>query len=310
MTEAKRKERQSIILITITAVVWGLAVVFQKTGMEHVGPFTFNFFRCIISTAFLSLVTFVISIKKKRDGIEEVSRSKKSLLLGGVLAGISLFLAMATQQVGILGTTASKAGFITTMYIVIVPLLGIFYGKRVSLKIWLCIGIAAVGLYLLSIKKGFVIEKGDLYVLVSAFFFALQIVVVDIFAPKADAIKLSLIQFIVSGILSFILMVGFETVTIAGLVGGASAIIYTGLLSSGVGFTLQIIAQKNLQPTITSLIMSSESIVSMVAGVVILGEVMTSKEVIGCVIMVFAIVLTQVQLPTKKFNEKLLRQTK
>lgn len=173
MNEQKRKETKGIVLLTITAIVWGLAFIFQRTGMEHIGPFAFNFFRCLLGTSFLLLVS--LFFRYKNAGHYKAANFKpklvtKNLLVGGTLAGVSLFLAMSFQQVGMVSTTASKAGFITTMYIVLVPLMGVFYGRRPSVKTWICVLIAAVGLYLISIKEGFVIEKGDFWYLYQPYY--------------------------------------------------------------------------------------------------------------------------------------------
>ena len=303
MNEQKRKETKGIILLTITAIVWGLAFIFQRTGMEHIGPFAFNFFRCLLGTSFLLLVS--LFFRYKNAGHYKAANFKpklvtKNLLVGGTLAGVSLFLAMSFQQVGMVSTTASKAGFITTMYIVLVPLMGVFYGRRPSVKTWICVLIAAVGLYLISIKEGFVIEKGDFLVFISAILFGFQIVVVDIFAPKVDSIKMNMTQFITCGILSLIVVLFKETVTIEAVKAAGVAIMYTGVISSGVGFTLQVVSQKSISPTIASLIMSTEAIFSLVAGILILGERLVPKEMLGCLVMVIAIVLAQVDLPKRK----------
>lgn len=300
MDQQKKRETQSALLMVLTAVIWGIAFVFQRTGMEHIGPFAFNFFRCVLSLLFLVSVSIFLKIKNKNVEKKKTNFNRKSLYIGGILAGIALFLGMSTQQVGMVSTTAAKAGFITTMYIVIVPIMGMFYGRKTTPKMWLCVAIAAVGLYMLSIKEGFVIEKGDFLVFLSAIFFALQIVIIDIFAPRADAIKLSMIEFATSGILSLIVTLSTETTTIAGIQAAGVAILYTGILSSGVGFTLQIVAQKNLPPTITSLIMSMESGVSAIAGVVFLSETLSSREIVGCIIMVVSVLLAQVDIPAKK----------
>lgn len=307
MNMQKRKETQSALLMILTSVIWGFALVFQRTGMDHIGPFAFNFFRCLISLIFLLILSTSLKLRRKSKGYEE-EKSKfksRSLIMGGVFAGIALFLAMSTQQVGMISTTASKAGFITTMYIVLVPIMGVFYGRKTTPKMWLCVAIACLGIYMLSIKDGFVIEKGDLLVFISAIFFALQIVIIDIFAPRVDAIKLSMVEFFTSGLLALVATLITETTTLMGVKAAFVAILYTGLLSSGVGFTLQIIAQKNLPPTITSLIMSMEAGVSAIAGVLFLGEVLSAREIVGCTIMVISVIIAQVQLPSKnKKNTK------
>lgn len=305
MDNQRKRELKGATLLMLTSIIWGVAFVFQKTGMEHVGPFAFNFFRCGVCVLFLFAMNFFFSQRSKRSTelVAEENKYKwykdKPLITGGLVTGTALFLAMSTQQIGMVSTTASKAGFITTMYIVLVPIMGMFYGRKVDGKMWLCVLIAAVGLYLLSIKEGFIIEKGDFFVFLSAIFFGLQIIAIDLFAPKADAIKLSMIQFITSGTLSFIAMLFLETVTVQGVMSAGVAILYTGLFSSGIGFTLQIVAQKNLQPTVSSLIMSTESGISVIAGVLILGEMLTRREILGCIIMAVAVVAAQVKLPKK-----------
>ncbi len=300
MNQQKKKETQSALLMVLTAVIWGIAFVFQRTGMEHIGPFAFNFFRCVLSLIFLLSVRVFLKVKNRNSEKKETNFSRKSLYLGGILAGLALFLGMSTQQVGMVSTSAAKAGFITTMYIVLVPIMGMFYGRKTTPKMWLCVIIAAVGLYMLSIKDGFIIEKGDFFVFLSAIFFGLQIVIIDIFAPKADAIKLSMIEFATSGLLSLIATLMTETTTMAGIQAAGIAILYTGVLSSGVGFTLQIVAQKNLPPTITSLIMSMESGVSAIAGVIFLHEALTSREIVGCIIMIIAVLMAQLDFPAVK----------
>lgn len=300
MNQQKKKETQSALLMVLTAVIWGIAFVFQRTGMDHIGPFAFNFFRCVLSLIFLLSVSVFLKVKNKGSEKKQTNFSRKSLYIGGILAGLALFLGMSTQQVGMVSTSAAKAGFITTMYIVLVPIMGMFYGRKTTPKMWLCVAIAAVGLYMLSIKEGFVIERGDFFVFLSAIFFGLQIVIIDIFAPKADTIKLSMIEFATSGVLSLVATLLTETTTMAGVQAAGLAILYTGLLSSGVGFTLQIVAQKNLSPTVTSLIMSMESGVSAIAGVIFLHEALTSREVVGCVIMIIAVLLAQLDFPAKK----------
>lgn len=311
MEQDKRKETRSAFLMIVTSVIWGIAFVFQRTGMDHIGPFAFNFFRCVLSILFLISISLILKYSKKNNILQQArgESKKKTLVIGGILAGLALFLGMSTQQIGMVSTTAAKAGFITTMYIVLVPIMGKFYGRKTTLKMWLCVFIACIGLYLLSIKNGFTIEKGDFMVFLSAIFFGLQIVIIDIVAKNTDAIKLSMIEFATSGVLSLIATLLTEHTTVSGIQQASIAILYTGLLSSGVGFTLQIIAQKNLSPTIASLIMSMESGVSAIAGVVFLGEVFTEREIIGCVIMVIAVVLAQVQIPSKNRRIKELRRS-
>lgn len=298
-------------MLSTNAFIWGIAFVFQKTGMEHLGPHTFNFFRSVACLLFLFLVDKYFSLRGKKE--DEVIKNKekyiwhkdKALIIGGVLIGTALFLGLTMQQIGLISTTASKAGFITTLYIVIVPILGIFYGRKTNLKMWISVIIATVGLYLLSIKSGFTIEKGDFFVLLSAIFYALQIVFIDLFAPKADAIKISMVQFSTTCVLSFILMVLFENITFGAVLGATVAILYTGVISSGIGTTMQIVAQKKISPTIASLIMSTEAIVSVIAGAIILGESLTARELIGCIFLAVAVVLAQINIPMKKRDKNI-----
>ena len=296
MNEIKKKETRGAALLTLTSILWGVAFIFQRTGMDHIGPFAFNFFRCLLSTSFLLLVSGFFRYKNAEHYRAANFKPKlftKNLLVGGTLAGLALFMGMSLQQVGMMSTTASKAGFITTMYIVLVPLMGVFYGKRPTPKTGLCVLIAAIGLYLISIKQGFVIEKGDFFVFLSAISFSFQIVVVD-------AIKLNMTQFITCGILSLIVVLLKETVTVEAVRSAGIALLYTGIASSGIGFTLQVVGQKHLSPTIASLIMSTESIFSLIAGMLVLGESMMARELFGCLVMVVAVVLAQVDLPKSK----------
>lgn len=302
MNQQKSKETKSALLMVLTSIIWGVAFVFQRTGMEHIGPFAFNFFRCAISIAFLFFVNLVFTKKRRSQGIIDNGFKSKSLILGGVITGTALFFAMSTQQVGMVTTTAAKAGFITTMYIVIVPVMGIFYGRNTTPKVWLCVVIAAVGLYLLSIKNGLTIERGDFLVFISAIFFALQIVFVDIFSPKTDSVRLCMVQFATSGILSLLVVIFKESITVEMVRSAFVAIVFTGLFSSGIGFTLQIIAQKDLPATITSLIMSSEAVVSVIAGVIFLGESLSNREMVGCIILVIAVFLAQINIPVRQKN--------
>lgn len=233
----------------------------------------------------------------KKPMEKETDKIKKSTMVGGVVCGIVLTVAMTFQQLGLSGgnaTTAGKASFITALYIVLVPLTGVFIGKRISVRIWICVFLAIIGLYLLSIKQGFSIQIGDLLVLTSAFFYALHILVIDYFSPKAKGVKLSMIQFFVATFLSGTVMLLIEEISWDFLLRSAIPILYAGMLSSGVGYTLQIIAQKDTEPTMASLIMSLESVFAVLAGAMILGERLSLREGVGCIIMFVAIMLAQI----------------
>lgn len=299
------KKMRGNLMLTLTAFIWGVAFVAQISGMEHLGPFTFNFSRNVVAGIFLFGLIKAWPIIMKKPMEEETESGKRSTLIGGIACGVALTIAMAFQQIGLSGpyaTTAGKAGFITALYIVLVPLTGIFIGKRVSIRIWLCVFVAAIGLYLLSIKQGFTIQIGDLLVLICAFFYTLHILVIDYFSPKSNGVKLSMIQFFVAAILSGIVMLFTEQISWSAIVSGAIPILYAGIFSSGVGYTFQIIAQKDTNPTMASLIMSLESVFAVLAGAVILGERLSLREGMGCIIMFVAIILAQ--LPEKKQKQE------
>ena len=230
-----------------------------------------------------------------------VPGSRKDLIVGGVCCGVLLFAASSLQQIGLVYTTAGKSGFITAFYIVIVPVLGIFLRQKVGWKIWTAVGIALVGLYFLCITEGFSVNIGDFYVFLCALLFSLHILVIDYFAPRVDGVKMSCIQFFVCGLISLIPMFALETPTISGLLAGWFPLFYAGVLSCGVGYTLQIVGQKNVNPTVASLLLSLESCFSVLAGWIILGERLSVREGMGCVLMFAAIILAQ--LPEKKKEE-------
>ncbi len=291
-----RKMRGNLMLL-FTSFIWGASFVAQISGTKEIGVFTFNFSRNIVAgfslLILLQLWPYIMKnpIKKETEGV------KKYNIRGGIACGIVLTMAMTFQQLGLTGpnaTTAGKAGFITALYIVLVPLTGIFIGKKISLKTWFCVFLATVGLYLLSIKQGFSIQIGDLMVLISAFFYALHILIIDYFSPKANGVKMSMIQFFVAAILSGLVMLIVEDLVWADILSSAIPILYAGMMSSAVGFTLQIVAQKDTEPTMASLILSLESVFAVLAGAVILGERLSFREAIGCLIMLIAIMLAQI----------------
>ena len=303
-----KKLRGNFMLI-LTALIWGSAFVAQKAGMDQIGPFTFNCVRCIIGAIVLiPAIMFLDKQKSKSEPdakeltLEEKDAQKKVLIAGGVSCGLILFIASSLQQIGVVYTTAGKAGFITALYIVIGPILGLLLKKKVRPIIWCCVAIAAAGLYLLCMPAGGFdissINKGDLLILCCAFFFSIHILVIDHFSPKTDGVRMSCIQFAVAGIVSIIPMFVFETPEIASILSCWVPILYAGVLSCGVAYTLQIIAQKDADPTIASLILSLESVFAVLAGMVILRESFSLREIIGCLVMFAAILLAQ--MPDKK----------
>lgn len=286
------------LLLFLTALIWGVAFVAQKSGSGNLGPFLFNALRSFLGGIVLLPVIAILGKRAPQPQVE--NPSKKTLVLGGVLCGTALFAATAFQQIGLTrGANAGKAGFVTALYIVLVPLFGVFAKKRISLKMWLSVVIAAVGLYLLcvDVKSGFKIEASDIWLIACAAAFAVHILVIDSFAPRVECVKMACIQFFVCGILSLLFVpITAEQNTLSDVLSAAVPILYLGIMSSGAGYTLQIVAQRGTDPTVASMIMSLESVFAVLAGT-LFGERMSLPEVFGCVIMFAAIVLSQ--LPEK-----------
>lgn len=293
------KHSKNFILLFLTALIWGVAFVAQSVAMDYIGPYTFNAVRSLLGGIVLVPCVFLFGQKKKTVKDEDPSKGTAvdrpgDMITGGLLCGIMLFLSTTLQQVGIQYTTVAKAGFITALYIILVPILGIFLKKRVSVQIWISVVIAIIGLYLLCMKGSFYLGQGDFLVLLCSLCFALHILVIDHFTDKVNGVKLSCIQFFVSGLLSSILMFLFEAPAISAIFSAWLPIVYGGVFSSGIAYTLQIIGQKGTDPTIASLILSLESVVSVLAGWIILGQSLTPREILGCLLMFGAIILAQV----------------
>lgn len=289
------KQSKNFILLFITALIWGVAFVAQSVAMDYIGPYTFNAVRSLLGGIVLVPCVFLFGRGKKEKTPEGRTMDRpKDVMTGGLLCGLMLFLSTSLQQVGIQHTTVAKAGFITALYIILVPILGIFVKKRVSVQIWISVVIALAGLYLLCIKGGFSIGKGDLLMLLCSLFFALHILVIDHFTERVGGVKLSCIQFFVCGLLSSVPMMVLEGPEPSQILAAWLPIVYAGVFSSGVAYTLQIVGQKGTDPTVASLILSLESVVSVLAGWIILGQSLTLREILGCVLMFGAIILAQV----------------
>ena len=312
----KAKKIGSSLLLTLTALIWGVAFVAQSVGMDHVGPYTFNAARFIIGGVVLLPVVAIFSKKKVNAASVRIG------IIGGVCCGACLSVASSLQQVGILySDSVGKVGFITSLYIIIVPLLGIFMGKKVSVNVWISVLIAAAGMYLLCFADsflqpgdslllqadggggsgGFSLQPGDLLVLLCAVGFSVHILVIDYFSPKADGVLISCIQFFVAGFVCTVLTVLFEKPSMENILAAKGPILYAGVLSSGVGYTLQVVAQKQIEPTVASLLMSLESVFSVIAGVFLLEQLLSAAELLGCVLVFAAIVLAQ--LPYQAWKE-------
>lgn len=301
----------------LTSFIWGSAFVAQSSGMDYVGPYTYNMARNVLAFLFLIPVIYVIGKKKgvtddagSGTGIDEeasVEANWKSILLpdrttlvGGIYCGLVMAVASSLQQIGITMTTAGKAGFITALYIILVPLMGVFIGKKIPRIIWFCVVLAMAGFYLLCVKEGFSISKGDILVLFCSVGFSVHIMTIDHFTSKGvDGVKMACIQFAVAAIVMTPVMFLLENPSVSGLLSAWMTIAYAGILSSGVGFTLQIVAQKDTDPTTATLIMSLESVFAAVSGCLFLNEVLLPKEILGCILVFVAVILAQVPLPVK-----------
>ena len=293
----KRGELLHTLALLVCAAIWGSAFVAQSVGAEYVGAFTFLAVRNWIAVVFLIPVIYVrdtILRKRGRPSVRPANRTqRRCLLTGGAACGFFLCAASAFQQVGIRYTTTAKAGFITALYVVIVPILSVFFGKSVKSRIWMCVALAVLGLYLLCMRGDLSLSFGDGVVLVCAFLFACQIMTVDYFAPQVDTVRLSQTQFLVTALLSTVCMFFFEDLSTDSLIKALPSIAYAGVMSSGVAYTLQIIGQQNLNPAIASITMSLESVFAALAGWIVLGQSMTVRELAGCVLMFAAIILAQ-----------------
>lgn len=294
------RQSKGSIMLTIAALIWGAAFVAQSVGMDYIGPFTFTAARSFLGVIVLLPCIFIMG-KSGRDksdekatGLETTARAGKDLIKGGILCGIALFAGSSSQQVGVQFTTAGKAGFITALYIVIVPVLGIVLGKKTGIRKWISVLLAVAGFYFLSVKDGFSISYGDSIILLSAFLFAGHILLISHYSRKADGIQLSCVQFLVCGILASVVMVFREQPSWEGILDARYPILYTGIMSSGVAYTFQVIAQKHVNPVLASLIMSLESVFSVLFGWLLLREMLSFREIAGCSIVFAAIILAQI----------------
>lgn len=293
----KRNIKGNSILM-ITAFIWGTAFVAQSVGMDYVGPFTFISSRYILGGMFLIPCIFILNKAGKKSPNNKKDSDRKTLFIAGALCGAALFVASSFQQIGIQYTSVGKSGFITSLYIIIVPLLGLLFKHKVSVKVWISVVISLAGLYLLCINESFSISRGDFFILVCAFVFSIHILIIDKYSNLVNGVKMSCIQFFTAGILGAIPMFIFEKPQISNILTASTPILYAGIMSSGIAYTLQIIGQKYTSPVIATLIMSLESVFAVLSGWIILGETLSIKESIGCCLVFAAIILAQ--LPDTK----------
>lgn len=283
-------------LLLLTAAIWGFAFVAQRAGMDHVGPYTYNAVRFALGG--LSLFPLLLLKQNKR-----VSEGKASyrILYFGALAGLALFLGSTFQQLGLVHTTAGNAGFITGLYVIIVPLLGLFKRVKAGAGVWVGALMAVAGMYFLSINEGFTINFGDLLVLICAFFFAVHVIIVGWLSPMFNAIRLSIIQFFVTSLLSFLAALIYEEILWQDILNAAIPIIYGGVFSAGVAYTLQVVAQKDAHSAHAAIILSLESVFAVFGGWLLLNEVVTIKTLIGSGLMLTGMLAAQIQrLKTEK----------
>ncbi|MDU2583407.1 MAG: DMT family transporter [Anaerococcus hydrogenalis] len=287
----KNKHRGELLLF-LTSFIWGFAFIAQKLGSDYIPPFTFNFLRNLTAGLFLLIYSFV---RKNKTREKMNSITKTATIRGGITTGLVMAIAVSFQQTGVYFTTSGKAGFITSLYVVIVPIIAIFMGKKVSRKTAIAIILALIGLYLLTVKveDGFSINKGDILIFIGSLFFAFHILFIDHYSIKSDSVKMSMLQFFVASLVSLFLMILFEKPELDLVIKGILAILYLGVFSSGLGYTLQIVAQKDTDPTISSLILSLEAVFAALFGFIFLKEVPNERELIGGILMFFAIILAQ-----------------
>lgn len=316
MKKIEKKALFSASILGLTSFFWGLAFVFQSIGLEYIGPNTFNAFRFLLASIFLLFVFIIIKGKYLfKINIKKDIKIKTSIK-GGVYIGGILFLAGMTQQTGLLYTSVGKAGFISVLYIIIVPLINFFLGRKIEKKIIFCVLLSLLGLYFLTMQGEFKLEAGDLLILLSAFLYSVHIITVDKYANEGDSLVITISQFFVAGIISLIIALIFEIPNLRDILLAYKAILYTGIISCGLGYTFQVIGQKELDPLIASLIMSLESVFAAICAYIILGQKMSVEEIIGGIFVFIAVILAQVpifdkiksnvskKIPKNKFNKK------
>jgi len=294
MTE---KTIKSNIMLLAAAAIWGFAFVAQSVGMQYLGPFTFNFLRFMLGS--FSLIPLIIMNNRKRS-LKIDSNNKKNMLIGGLLLGTVLFLASSFQQIGIIGTSVGKAAFITGLYVIIVPFLSVFLNQKLSLNAWLGAIFSIAGLYFISITDRFYMSTYDLLELGSALFYALHILLIDYFSNKIDAIKLAFYQYVTCSILSFFVSVFTEKIIIYEIFQAIIPILYAGICSVGIAYTLQIVGQKNAKPFYAAIILSMESVFATIGGFLILHENLTIKNILGCLLILFGMILSQIKNDVQK----------
>ena len=300
----KHNQIRQVVFPILAAFIWGTAFVAQDMCADSIGAFTFNATRYFIAVlALLVVILIKDGLAKDKPSLSPIQKkaANKQLWLGGLCCGTALAVASNFQQAGMVaGTDSGKAGFLTALYVVLVPLFGLFFKRKVNLSTWIAVVLSVVALYLLCIKGEFSLAPGDLLILVCAVCFAVHILVIDHFTAYCDGVKLSCIQFLFAGIISAICMFIFETVDFTAIWSCIMPLLYVGIFSCGVGYTLQILAQKDSNPTVVTILLSLESVFAVIAGAIILKQQMSVREYIGCAVMFAAVILAQIEFPSKK----------
>lgn len=291
----KSSSFRSDILLLLTATIWGFAFVAQRVGMGFVGPFTFNGVRFALGS--LSLIPLLILRRHRRDMIRQALPLTATIAapLGGIVAGIALFMGASLQQVGLVYTTAGNAGFITGLYVVIVPILGLFWKQRPDAGTWIGAFLAASGLYLLSVTESFTLSFGDALELAGALFWAGHVLIIGWLSPRIDVLKIAFFQYVTCSLLSLITATLFESITLGGLIQAAVPILYGGICSVGIAYTLQVVAQKDAHPAHAAILLSLESVFAAIGGWMILDETLSFRAICGCALMLCGMLLSQLQ---------------
>ncbi|MFA5973042.1 MAG: DMT family transporter [Lentimicrobiaceae bacterium] len=281
--------RKAILMLWVTAAIWGFAFVAQRAGMEFIGPFTFNGIRFLLGS--ISLLPLLLWMKYKQKG---PSVKQKNILKGGLLAGLVLFIAASLQQAGMVYTTAGKAGFITGFYVVLVPLIGVFIGQHITKLLWMGAILALAGLYMLTINGPFELQKGDLLILLSALFWAIHVQLINKLVETHSALPLSAFQFAICGILSLATAFTIEIISLETIFQAIWPLLYGGLMSVGIAYTLQVVAQQHVHPAYASIILSFETVFAVIGGWLLLHEMLSLRSLVGCLLMLAGIVIVQV----------------
>ena len=295
-----KKEIKTDIMLIVAAILWGLGFVAQRDGMNYIGPFFYTAIRFGIGVLCLLPIYFITRKQERKIKVE-----KKTILISGLIVGVLLFLAVSAQQIGLQTTTAAKASFITALYMVLVPIFGIFLKHKTSNIIWVSIGIALAGVYFMSITKDFTIERGDLFVIACAILWAIHFLFIAHYSSRVGAIRLSLLQFLVCAILSIIVALFTEPINLEALSPALPSILYGGIGAVGIAYTLHVVALKDANPAYASLILSTESVFGALGGWLILHETMSSRQILGAILIMGAVLITQIKRTSHKNTKKI-----